>query len=126
MLLEQNIHLSIFSNHIGAFPLSDLSLMTDEERERFLPVIRTFVSVLEKDTIDHHEINELIRLAKDLQDSVPEDWRALILDSLERGFGLSAPANRNPYILPSEYIPGTRFYIRDKSLLGLGYIYGQL
>merc|ERR1712241_1213621 len=32
----------------GAFPLSTTSLMTDEERAKFLPSVRTFISVLEK------------------------------------------------------------------------------
>merc|ERR1712109_335954 len=44
----------------GAFPLSEVSLMTDEERQRFLPATRTFISVLEKDTIDPSELTNLI------------------------------------------------------------------
>merc|ERR1712241_1165054 len=36
----------------GAFPLSDVSLMTDAERAKFIPVVRTFISVLQKDNVD--------------------------------------------------------------------------
>ena len=75
-------------------------------------------------TIDQDQINDLIKEAEELEDSVPEDWRALIMTSLEKGFGLSAPSNRNSNILPSEYIKGARFYIRDNSALSLGYFYG--
>jgi len=62
----------------GAFPLSDVSLMTDEERERFLPAAKTFISVLEKDRIDQNEINELIKQSEALQELIPEQWQGLI------------------------------------------------
>merc|ERR1719462_144248 len=66
----------------GAFPLSDVSLMTDEERARFLPAAKTFVSVLEKDTIDQNEINELIKQSEALQELIPEQWRGLIKNNV--------------------------------------------
>merc|ERR1712142_20764 len=62
----------------GAFPLSDVSLMTDEERERFLPATKTFISVLEKDRINQNEINELIKQSEALQELIPEQWQGLI------------------------------------------------
>merc|ERR1712142_77294 len=62
----------------GAFPLSDVSLMTDEERERFLPATKTFISVLEKDTIDQDEINKLLSQSEELKELIPEQWRDLI------------------------------------------------
>merc|ERR1712212_365315 len=62
----------------GAFPLSDVSLMTDEEREKFLPATKTFISVLEKDTIDQDEINKLLSQSEELKELIPEQWRDLI------------------------------------------------
>ena len=61
--------------------------MTDEERERFLPVIRTFTSVLKKDIIDHEEIKLLVRQSEELQKFVPEEWKDLICASLESTLG---------------------------------------
>ena len=72
---------------LGSFPLSEVSLLTDEERERFLPVIRTFTSVLKKDIIDHEEIKLLVRQSEELQKFVPEEWKDLICASLESTFG---------------------------------------
>jgi len=44
----------------GQFPLSDLSLMTDDERAKFLPAIRSFTKILEKDNLNADEVRELI------------------------------------------------------------------
>ena len=52
---------------LGAFPLSDVSLMTDEERELYLPAIKAFIKVLENDNIDQDEIDELIKEGEKLQ-----------------------------------------------------------
>ena len=52
--------------YIGAFPLPESSRMTDEERAKFLPSVRTFIGVLEKDTLDPEEINELLVQARDI------------------------------------------------------------
>ena len=75
---------------LGAFPLSDVSVMTDEERKRFLPAIRTFTSVLEKENIDQNEINDLISQSEALQELLPENWKALIDNGVQAGFGQSA------------------------------------
>jgi len=75
------------NTQFGSFPLSEVSLLTDEERERFLPVIRTFTSVLKKDLIDHEEIKLLVRQSEELQKFVPEEWKDLICASLESTFG---------------------------------------
>ena len=40
--------------------------MTDEERAKFSPVVRTFISVLEKDTLNPQEINLLLEQSRDL------------------------------------------------------------
>jgi len=55
----------------GAFPLSDVSLMTDEERERFLPVTRTFVKVLENDNATPEDINLLVEQSSELANLIP-------------------------------------------------------
>ena len=57
---------------LGAFPLSDVSLMTDEERERFLPVTRTFVKVLENDNATPEEINLLVEQSSELANLIPD------------------------------------------------------
>merc|ERR1711997_1378321 len=56
----------------GAFPLSDVSLMTDAERAKFIPVVRTFISVLQKDNVDPNEINALMEHARELTNLIPE------------------------------------------------------
>ena len=56
---------------LGAFPLSDVSLMTDEERERFLPVTRTFVKVLENDNATPEDINLLVEQSSELANLIP-------------------------------------------------------
>merc|ERR1712241_1500906 len=55
----------------GAFPLSDVSLMTDEEREMFLPATRSFVKVLEGNA-DSNEINLLLEESQKLSSLIPE------------------------------------------------------
>ena len=34
------------------FPLPDMSLMTNEEREYFLPVVQTLIRILKKEDVD--------------------------------------------------------------------------
>merc|ERR1712008_618232 len=51
----------------GAFPLSDTSLMTDEERARFLPSVRAFTSVLQKDNVEPEEIKFLMVKARNFK-----------------------------------------------------------
>ena len=67
----------------GAFPLSDLSLMTDEERATFLPATRTFVSVLEKENLDPNEIEELLRQSDKLSRLIPAQFRNRITEVVE-------------------------------------------
>ena len=57
--------LSVLS-FLGMFPLSDTSLMTAEERRQFLPVARTFTSILQKDNIDAEEMNLLLDQSREL------------------------------------------------------------
>ena len=66
----------------GAFPLSDLSLMTDEERATYLPATKTFVSVLKKDTLDADEMNLLLQQSRDLINLVPSNF----LEQFGNGF----------------------------------------
>merc|ERR1711997_356921 len=67
----------------GAFPLSEVSLMTDEERQRFLPATRTFISVLEKDTIDPSELNTLLEQSRELTNLIPDN----LLSQFSGGLG---------------------------------------
>merc|ERR1712156_824287 len=50
----------------GSFPLSDTSLMTDAERQRFLPAVRTFTNVLEKGNADTQDAARLLQYSQDL------------------------------------------------------------
>merc|ERR1712217_630492 len=61
------------SANFGAFPLSDVSLMTDAEREQFLPSVRTFISVLEKDNLDVSEMNTLLAQSRELTNLIPSN-----------------------------------------------------
>ena len=54
--------------------------MTDEERERFLPVSRTFTSILEKDTLDVREMNLLLKQSRELTNELQKY-------GTENGFG---------------------------------------
>ena len=56
--------------------------MTGEERERFLPATRTFVSVLEKPNLDQREIDQLIKESEALSVLIPESMREVISSSL--------------------------------------------
>ena len=80
---------------VGAFPLSDQSLMTDEERKRYLPATKLFVKVLEKEFIDQNEVNELIKRGEDLQDLLPERWNDDIIQTLNNHIGYDFDANGN-------------------------------
>merc|ERR1739838_542511 len=55
----------------GIFPLSDTSLMTEEERKQFLPVVRTFTSVLEKGNASPTETNTLVQQIRQLNQLIP-------------------------------------------------------
>ena len=56
--------------------------MTDEERERFLPATRTFVSVLQNPNLDQSEIDQLIKESEELSVLIPENMREVISSSL--------------------------------------------
>ena len=51
--------------------------MTDEERARFLPATKTFISVLEKENINQNEIQTLIDQSEELKELIPENLRGL-------------------------------------------------
>jgi len=71
---------------LGSFPMSNVNLMTDEERERFLPVTKNVIRVLEKSYIDQNEINELITQGENLQELLPEKWNDMIIQTLNKNF----------------------------------------
>jgi len=102
----------------GAFPLSDTSLMTAAERAQFLPVVRTFTSILEKGNADPNETNQLLGQIRTLNSLIPANMRAnieQITGLATSNFGASAisrpvPAAFNPTrtaINPSRPIGGS-------------------
>ena len=71
---------------LGAFPLSNVSLMTDEERARFLPAVRTFTSVLQKDYVDPEEMKILMAEAKKLQALLPQNLTGSINNAVSSAY----------------------------------------
>jgi len=71
----------------GAFPLSDISLMTDEERELYLPAIKAFIKVLESDNLTQEEVDELVTEGEKLQELLPEHWKEIINQTINDNFG---------------------------------------
>jgi len=67
----------------GTLPLSEVSLMTDEERQQFLPVARTFISVMEKDDIDPSELNTLLEQSRELTNLIPNNLFQQINEGVE-------------------------------------------
>ena len=66
--------------------MSNVNLMTNEERERFLPVIKNVIRVFEKSFIDENEINELIAQGETLQGLLPKQWNDMIVQTLNKNF----------------------------------------
>ena len=73
-----------FTQFLGAFPLSEMNLMTDDERELLLPVTRNFISAMENDNVSQEEIEELVEQSKILNDLIPEQFRKLITASIDK------------------------------------------
>ena len=71
---------------LGAFPLSNVSLMTDEERARFLPAVRTFTSVLQKDYVDPEEMKILMAEAKKLHALLPQNLKGSINNAVSSAY----------------------------------------
>ena len=71
---------------IGAFPLSDVSLMTDEERETYLPTVKAFIKVLESDKIDQDDLDNLIEEGEKIQELMPDHWKAIISQTINENF----------------------------------------
>ena len=55
--------------------------MTDEERAQFLPAVRQFASILEKDYVNQNEINALLAESKVLVKLIPDEFKGP-LDSI--------------------------------------------
>ena len=51
---------------LGEFPLSDLNLMTEEEREQFLPAVRKFTNILQKDNLNPEEVKDFMKEVRKL------------------------------------------------------------
>merc|ERR1712142_1221631 len=60
----------------GVFPLSDTNLMTPQERNQFLPIVRTFTRVLEKGSADANESQLLLNHASELTNLIPGNLRS--------------------------------------------------
>ena len=78
------MYISFYDSFLGSFPMPNVNLMTDEERERFLPVTKNVIRVLEKKFIDENEINELIAQGETLQDLLPDKWNDMIVQTLNK------------------------------------------
>ena len=81
----ERISIEIY-NFSGAFPLSDVSLMTDAEREQFLPITKNFINILEKDTVTQNEIDLLVEQSEELSELIPEKFRDVITQSINDQF----------------------------------------
>ena len=53
--------MNLFQLFIGTFPLSDVTLMTQEERNEFIPPIRTLINVLEDNNANPEQTNILLK-----------------------------------------------------------------
>ena len=67
----------IFDNFFsGSFPLSEVSLLSEEERDQYTPTIRTFVRVLDdilaNDDVDSKDINLLVDKCKEFSKLFPQ------------------------------------------------------
>jgi len=62
----------------GAFPLSETSLMTEDERTQFLPVVKTFTGILEAGNADPNKTKELLEQIRKLNALIPANMRANI------------------------------------------------
>jgi len=66
----------------GQFPLSDTSLMTPEEKRKFLPAVRAFTNVLEKGNADANDTAALLGYAQDLMRDLPSNSGGFDLSNL--------------------------------------------
>ena len=60
----------------GLFPLSEVSLLSEEERDQYIPTIRTFIRVLDdslaNDGLDSKDINLLVDKCKEFSKLFPQ------------------------------------------------------
>ena len=69
--------------------MAENNLMTEEERTQFLPVTRTFKSVLEKEDVDFDEISLLLEQSQELANLIPDN----LIGRLGGGLGLGGLLN---------------------------------
>ena len=69
----------------GVFPLTSTSLMTQQERQQFLPIVRSFTAILEKGSANADEANALLAQATQLSSLLPANFRNSI-QALTTGF----------------------------------------
>ena len=63
--------------------------MTEEERAQFLPVTKTFKSVLENENVDADDLSLLLEQSKSLSDLIPDN----LIGRLGGGLGLAGLLN---------------------------------
>ena len=76
----------------GLFPLSATSLMTNAERQQFLPIVRTFTNVLEKGNANPTEVNTLMSQIRELNNLIPGNIRNSISGLLDNNNSFSRQA----------------------------------
>ena len=84
---------------LGLFPLSDTTLMTEAERQQFLPAVRTFTNILQKDNLSVDDMNLLLQQSRDLTNALKQSGQDGIFGA---GFGgLGDPNTKyNDFLLP--------------------------
>ena len=80
LFIHKNTH-----SFLGVFPLTSTSLMTPEQKEEFLPIVRTFTGILEKGSANAKEANALLTEANKLTTLLPANVRNSI-SGLTSGF----------------------------------------
>ena len=78
---------------LGQFPLSDTSLMSEEQRKLFLPASKTFLKVLEQDKIDPETMNELLAISREPALKIPKTTKnGGLFGGIGSSLGLAAAA----------------------------------
>ena len=98
--------------------------MTDEERETYLPTVKAFIKVLENDSIDQNDLNELIEEGEKIQELMPEHWKAIISQTINENFVEEiGRARRNQeaienarYIIQSHFQIFCKFFVFLKNI----------
>ena len=111
-------YIILYFYFLGEFPLSDLSLMTEEEREQFLPAVRAFTDILQKDNLNPEEVKELMKEVRKL-----DSWNLFPFDVR----GTNEPKKRGLGGLPGQFgKPASLSGLGISGFSGLGRGFGGL